>query len=139
MRPINKLGYKIRSKTLGRNINLFIDNKSLLDILEDAYSELSNNEKWAEKNDSQVITKELKKSYKSSGDYSILTCTHCNMTEDLLLTSFKITHNGDYIIWDVKPPGADIYFDNFEELEFKFHKPQYQAIIDRLIEDKMMG
>jgi hypothetical protein len=139
MRRINKLGYKISSKTLGRDINLLIDNKSLLDILDDAYSALSNNEKWAEKNDSQVITKELKKSYKTSGDYSILTCAHCKMTEDLLLSSFKITHNGDYIIWTVKPPGADIYFDNFEELEFKFHKPQYQTIVDRLIEDKMIG
>ena len=45
MRPVNKIGYKISSKTFVRDIHLLIDNKSLLDILEDAYSELANNEK----------------------------------------------------------------------------------------------
>jgi len=139
MRPVNKLGYKISSKTLGRDANLLIDNKSLLDILEDAYSELSNNENWVEKKDSMLVTEELKKSGKKSGEYSFFICAHCKMIEDLLLTEFKVIHDEDFILWKVNPPGAEFYYDNYKELEFKFHKPQYQTIIDKLIEEKMIG
>lgn len=139
MRPVNKLGYTISSKTLGRDINLLIDNKSLLDILEEAYSELANNEKWVEKKDSMLVTKELKKSGKKSGEYSLLICTQCKMMEDLLLTKFKVIHDEDYITWIVNPPGAEFYYDNYKKLEFKFHKLQYQKAIDKLIEEKMMS
>jgi len=34
----------------------------------------------------------------------------------------------------IKPPGADFYFDEYELLEFKFHKPQYQKSINQIMD-----
>tara|TARA_R100001369_G_scaffold83528_1_gene115786 strand:+ start:254 stop:481 length:228 start_codon:yes stop_codon:yes gene_type:complete len=74
-----------------------------------------------------IVTKELKKSGKKSGAYSLLICAHCEMIEDLLLTEFKVIHEWGFITWKVNPPGAGFYYDNYKELEFKFHKPLTNA------------
>ena len=137
MKPVNKLGYTISSKTLRKDINLRIDNKSLLEILGMAYSELSNNKNWVEKKDAMLAVDELKKSTKESGKFSFLICAHCKTSEDLLLGEFSVSHFEDYVSWKVNPPGAAIYFDNLKELEFKFHKPQYQRVIANLMKEKM--
>jgi len=140
MSEVSKLGYRFDlKKSLGRQFELLIDSRPLLDILEDAFVNLSNESKWREKSDCKMSTKELKKSYKKQGVFSLLTCAHCEMPEDILLRNFQIIHIEEYVIWNVKPPGADVYFEEYGDLTFKFHKPQYQKTINNLIDEKMMS
>ncbi len=46
----------------------------------------------------------------------------------------QVIYQGEYLVWKMKPPGADFYFDDYELLEFKFHKPQYKKTVKQIID-----
>jgi len=135
MKPVNTISFKTDPKaTRGRDLVLLVDQLPLVDWLEKAIPLESSEQNWAEKKDALVVTRSLKKSLKKAGEYDILTCAHCQMSQDILLAPFDIQHAADYVIWRMQPPGAGIYFDNIEWLEFKFHQPQYESTIRKILQ-----
>ena len=138
MKSVKKLGYKLNSKaTLGRNLVLLIDNKPFIEILEDLIPTENNGMIWTEKKDAKFLTKNLKKSISKPGEFNFLTCAHCNYPQDILMSAIKVAHKGDCIIWTIKPPGADIYFEKYNCLILKFHRPQYEKVIASIFKKKM--
>ena len=134
MRPVKILGFRNNPKaTLNRNLVLLIDNQPLVDLLEDSIPRNTSINKWQEKRDARVVVSSLEQSIINPGEYDFLICAHCATPEDILMSSTQVIHQGEYLIWKMKPPGADFYFDNYELLEFKFHKPQYQKSINQII------
>lgn len=91
--------------------------------------------RWHEKKDARVIIKSLERSAITPGEYDFLTCAHCAIPEDILLTPSQVIHEGEYLIWKMKPPGADIYFDDYELLELRFHRPQYEKIVNQIVNE----
>ncbi len=133
MKQINILKYKIdKNKSLGRNLILLVDERPLLDLIEESVPDYIKNKQWNEKKDVKVVCSNLLDSIKNSGKFEILTCAHCENVKDLILDLITIQHIDDYITWEIKPPAADIFFDEYSLLKFRFHKPQYTEIINKI-------
>ncbi|MFC1745361.1 hypothetical protein ACFL35_15310 [Candidatus Riflebacteria bacterium] len=108
---------------------LLVDKKPFLDILEDAIPKNAKLSNWKEKGDATLIMEYLTETIKKSGEFHFFTCDYCSIPEDLILEPIEVIHQNDYVIWKVKPPGADVYYDKFDILSFKFHFPQYKKTI----------
>lgn len=110
MKPINILKYKIdKNKSLGRNIILLVDERPLLDLIEESIPNYVKNKQWNEKIDAKVVCSNLLESIKNIGKFEILTSTHCEDVKDLMLYLISIEHIEDYIISDI----PHILFKNF--------------------------
>ncbi|WP_281991650.1 hypothetical protein [Aquimarina aggregata] len=122
MQTVSKIGYVVHpTATMGRTIQLTIDRQPLLDILE-GYIEEEN--LWIEKKDAKINIVALLGSMEETGDYEIITCTHCDFPEDIYMSSFKVVHESDYILWHIAPPYTQMYPEQ-KLIAFKFHKEQY--------------
>lgn len=134
MRPVKIFGFREDPKaTLNRSLILLIDNQPLVDLLEQSIPRNSRMHRWHEKKDARVMIQSLEKSILEPGEYDFLTCSHCAIPEDLLLSPSQVIHEGEYLIWAMKPPGADIHFDDYEPLVLRFHRPQYEKIVNRIL------
>ena len=123
------------SKTkFGRDLEIYIDGQKLVDIMELSIPQSEKNRSWNEKGDAMVLTKNLKKTRTNSGTRVILTCRVCKMPEDIILQAFEIIHEEDFILWKISPPGAGFYYDEFDFLELKFHKPLYVKAINDILQ-----
>lgn len=93
---------------------------------------------WREKSDARIDFNQLAESIEKPGEYPILVCAHCAVDGypncgDILLNEFRITHEGEFITWEIDPPGHEIFYEYHDPLHFKFHRPQYKATIQRAI------
>jgi hypothetical protein len=120
--------------TLGREIMLTVDRRSLLDLLEDAIPASAPSRQWPEKGDARVAWEQLHATAVQPGEYAVLTCAHCEVPQDLVLAPFVIRHEGEFVVWRVAPPGADIRYHGEHELELRFHRAQYEAVLARASE-----
>ena len=134
VRPVRIIGFKNNPQaTLDRNLILLIDNQPLVYLLEESIPRNRGINQWREKRDVRVVVLSLEQSIINPGEYDFLICAHCATPEDILMSPTQVIHQGEYLIWKMKPPGADFYFNEYKLLEFKFHKPQYQKSINQII------
>jgi len=110
---------------------LTVDRRSLLDLLEDAIPASAPSRQWPEKRDARIAWDQLHASALHPGEYTVLTCAHCDVPQDLVLAPFAIRHEGEFVIWRIAPPGADIRYHGELDIELRFHRPQYEAVLAR--------
>jgi hypothetical protein len=133
--PVNILGYRLHpDATRGRDVALTVDDCSLTDILEQAIPESSTERSWLQKADVRVIPKALKASLKSPRDRTVLTCAHCGFAECISLKPFEIRHQGQFIVWRMAPPGADLWFRGDHSVELRFARSEYENTVKKLMQ-----
>jgi hypothetical protein len=133
--PVNRLTFKIEEgRTLGRDLLLLINRRSLLELLEEAVPNSSERTGWTEKRDAKVRTKELRRSSESAGEFEILTCAHCGFVEDLCCSPFRVSHVGEFVDWAIDPPGAGIFFQDYDPVRFRLHRPDYEQAVKRILQ-----
>ncbi len=135
-KPVNILDLRYKPNlTLERGWKIFVDQESLLELLEQAV-EAPVARHWTEKNDARIELSQLAESIEKPGDFPILICAKCAVMGypncgDLLLHEFRIMHEDEFILWEIDPPGERIYYEDGEPLRFRFHRPQYKAAIQK--------
>ena len=110
---------------------LTVDRRSLLDLLEDAIPASAPSRQWPEKRDERNAWDQHHSAALNPGEYTVLTCAHCDVPQDLVLAPFAIRHEGEFVIWRIAPPGADIRYHGELDIELRFHRPQYEAVLAR--------
>ncbi len=137
-KPVNILALRYEPDlTLERGWKIYVDQVSLLELLEQSIKSLLAWH-WTEKNDARIDFGQLAQSIEESGEFSILICAHCAAEGypncgDLLLHEFRIVHEGEFISWEIDPPGYGIFYDDGQPLRFRFHRPQYKAAIQKAV------
>jgi len=123
--------------TLGRDLMLTVDRRSLLDVLEDAIPSSAPSRRWPEKADARVAWDQLHASAALPGEYAVLTCAHCDVPQDLVLAPFAVRHEGEFVIWHITPPGANIRYHGEYDIVLRFHRPQYEAVLARATDQRV--
>ncbi|MBT3015950.1 MAG: hypothetical protein KME63_09425 [Candidatus Thiodiazotropha sp. (ex Clathrolucina costata)] len=137
MKPVNILSYKYNPKAkYGCFIQLVIDDIPLIDLLESAIPEEAEYRNWHEKREALLVKENLFATIDESGNKDILTCAGCRRPDDIYLDGCVIEHDGDFITWEMHPPGYEIFFDKAETIKLKFHKPQYEKVVKEIMEIK---
>lgn len=141
-KPVNILALRYEpNTTLERGWKIYVDQESLLELLEQSVKSPAA-QHWTEKNDARIDLTQLAESIEKPGEFSILICAHCAAAGypncgDLLLHEFRIMHEGQFISWEIDPPGHGFFFDDSEPLRFKFHRPQYTAAVYKVTNSDM--
>jgi len=134
MRPVKILGFRNNPKaTLNRNLVLLIDNQPLVDLLEDSIPKNTGINQWQEKRDVRVVVSSLEQSIINPGEYDFLICAHCATPEDILMSSTQVIHQGEYLIWKMKPPGANFFLTTTSYLNSSFTNHNIKNPLIRLL------
>ena len=132
--PVNQLGHKVdEARTCGRALGLLVDRVALIEHLERGMPLTVRDRVWHEKRDALVQLDELEQSLLRPGFFSFLSCAHCKIPSDLNLRPFQVHHDGDFIVWDIRPPGADTFYEDYELVRFRFHRSQYEKAIQKML------
>ena len=135
-KPINMLTLRFNpAATVQRGWQIYIDNQALLTLLDDS---IPSGNHWREKKDTRLNMEQLSESAKQSGNYALLICAHCAELGyldcgDLLLREVRVRHEGEFIRWEIDPPGFQYLFDEAAPLHFSFHQPQYEKAIEKAV------
>lgn len=133
MKPVNILKFKIdKKRSLGRDLVLFVDSENILDLIEESIPQNYLDKKWYEKKDAKFVRDNLLKSTKSSGNFDLIICVHCERADDLMLNSILVSHIEEFIIWEIRPPISTMFCDDYSLLKFVFHKKQYIETINKI-------
>ena len=124
--------------TLARHWSVIIDKQDLRDLLEQAATAPVSGH-WANKTKALVNFDDLKRSLDNSGELELLICANCaaagyKSCGDLDLGPFKISHEGEFVIWQVSAPNSKESAGRGRLLPFKFHQPQYFAEVKKALE-----
>lgn len=131
---MNRLSFQLHpKKPYIRDRSLLVDGRPLLEILEEAIPSDSSETKWIEKDDAMVDAKALKRTLRSNGEFQVLTCRECGMPEDLTLEPFVVMRVGDEVVWQLTPPGAGVFYDRYEPIEFRFDRVQYEETVRQFL------
>ncbi len=140
MSRIDKVKYIGRKDSGGKHsFGLYINEVDLLEHLEEAFSHYApKSVTWKERNDCRLVSSELKRSLKESGQFDIIdTCVGHLIPADVLLErSIYITQDSEFVTWVIQPPGAGVHFETESKLTFKFSKKQYLEEITKAAADK---
>lgn len=140
MTKTNKLSYHGHKIKAGRHhLGLYIDDKDLLDYLEEAFVHYApSNKNWRERNDCRLVASELQRTIEESGHFILLDTSlgYLIPGDVLLANSFFVRHDGDQITWFVDPPGSGVYFETSHQLIFIFSMQQYRGQISKLLADQ---
>jgi hypothetical protein len=137
----NRLDHRFDSRaSMGRGLALLVDQTPLLDLLEDAMPRDSRVARWPEKKHARLVIEALQTTLIAPGNYDIWVCSHCGIAEDLVLEPIIVTHQEEYIHWQLQPPGRGLYFDGDHPIHQVFHRAQYAEVITNMLKrDSMYG